>query len=154
MDVLMDTLRYLHKRGENSRQEYQKYSRYVKHEILDIGIVLSTLHPDHHQAKEMFFTEMVKEDLSPYESLLKEQEVFEVDKMTKRHRRAQDFLDSYLQEKKLTRSEFFAEQNEDYRIELIERFRKETDLSYRDIGHVFGVSHTSIIRMSHKELRN
>lgn len=154
MDELLSTLRYLHAKGENSRQDYQGYTRYVKHDILDIGIVLSTLHPDQNRAKELFFAEMVREQDSRYEAVLREHEIFEVDKMTKRHRRAQEFMDSYLKEKQVTRREFFSEAGEALRIELIERFRRDTDLSYRDIGYVFGVSHTSIIRMSQKEQLN
>ena len=144
---LFRLLRYVHQTGRNSARDYRDYSRYIKHDMLDMGPVLATLHPDVARSKEMFFDEMVKENEAEYLVQLKQREIFERDKMSKRHQRAKDFMDEYLEDKCLTRQELLNGLCETERIDLIDRYRRETDLSFRDIGHVFGLSHTSIIRL-------
>lgn len=144
---LFHLLRFVHSQGRNSSKDYRDYSRYIKHDLLDMGPVLATLHADEFMSKELFFNEMIKENEYSYTVECKRREQFELDKMSKRHQRARDFMDDFLKEKQLTRRQLLSGSSDLTRIELIDRYRKETDLSFRDIGHVFGLSHTSIIRM-------
>ncbi|NMB03696.1 MAG: hypothetical protein GX978_03985 [Tissierellia bacterium] len=144
---LFDLLRFIHNRGRNSAVEYRDYSRYIKSELVDIGPVLATLHTDQMKSKELFFEEMVYEPQSDYYIEFARREIFELDKMTKRRQRAYEFMEDFLDEIGLSRMEFLNGDHHTERVELIEKFRKETDLSYRDIGYVFELSHTSIIRL-------
>lgn len=151
---LFHILRFLHQKGRNSAKDYQDYSRYVKHDLLDMGPVLATLSSDEHVSKALFIQEMVQDPVMAYHVEYGRREMFELDKMSKRHQRAKDFMDDFLREHQLTRSQLLNGQFEAQRIELIDRYRKETDLSFRDIGHVFGLSHTSIIRMYRQKDEN
>lgn len=146
-DELFDLLRYIHSKGRNSARDYRDYTRYVKSELVDVAPVLATLHPDDLIGKEMFFDEMIHEPAAGYYVEFSQREIFELDKMTKRRQRAHEYMEAYLEEIGLTRMEFLHGNYHEERVELITRFRKETDLSFRDIGHVFGLSHTSIIRL-------
>lgn len=150
---LFDLLRFIHHRGRNSAREYRNYSRYLPNELVDIAPILATLHHDQSVGKEMFFEEMVRESEAGYYTAYAEREIFELDKMTKRRQRASEFMEDYLRQVGLSRQELLQGNQEHHRIELIERFRKETDLSYRDIGYVFGLSHTSIIRLHQRKNR-
>lgn len=144
---LLDLLRFFHQRGRNSAKDYRDYSRYIKHELLDMGPVLQTLHPDELTSKELFFDEMVKEPDAEYQTTLQAREIFERDKMTKRRERAEEFLQDYLEQAQISRNELLFSASAEHRMELILRYRKETDLSFRDIGYVLGISHTSVIRL-------
>lgn len=144
---LLDLLRFIHNRGRNSALEYRDYSRYRPNRLVDSGPILATLHSDLNLGKEMFFDEMVHEPKAGYYIEFANREIFELDKMTKRRQRAQEFMEDFLKEMGLSRGELLNGNQEEARIDLIHRFRKETDLSFRDIGHVFGLSHTSIIRL-------
>lgn len=151
---MIQLLRFIHQTGRNSARDYRDFSRYVKHELLDIAPVLATLHPDYLISKEIFFDEMIKENEHSYTVEFRQREIFERDKMSKRHQRALDFMDQFLEEKKLTRQQLLSGNYDLERLELIQRYRSDTDLSFRDIGHVFGLSHTSIIRMYRQKNEN
>ncbi|HHT20424.1 MAG TPA: hypothetical protein GXZ74_03170 [Tissierellia bacterium] len=146
-DELFDLLRYIHSKGRNSAKEYRDYTRYVKSELVDVAPILAALHPDDLIGKEMFFEEMIHEPSVGYYVEFSQREIFELDKMTKRRQRAHEYMEAYLEEIGLSRMEFLHGNYHAERVELIERFRRETDLSFRDIGYVFGLSHTSIIRL-------
>ena len=67
--------------------------------------------------------------------------------MIKRRERAQDFLSDFLTENALDREDFLKNGYAEEKRLLISRFREETDLSFRDIGYVLGISHTTVIRI-------
>lgn len=140
-------LRFMHKKGHNSSGEYDQYSRYMGHDLLNIGAVYHTLSANISEARAIYQEEMLKENTAHYDEVLKKKETFQVDKMSKRRRRASRFLEDFLQEENISLDELFSDEYFYARKKLVERFRDETDLSFRDIGHVLGISHTSVIRV-------
>ncbi|WP_459128625.1 transposase [Guggenheimella bovis] len=146
MDEFWKLMRYLHQQGSNSGIDYMDYTRYRKHPFLDMGPIIQSFQNDSEDPKKQFFKEVIKENVSDYTAKMEKLEVFEVDKMSKRRARAEEFFDDFLREHHLNKFEIMLDENKLLRVTLIERFRKETDLSFRDIGYVLGISHTSVIR--------
>ncbi len=142
---------FLHSEGRHSLKSYEKYTRYVEDELLDIGLVLNSLDYPGREKKDLFVGEL---DLAlTYSDKIdfKKHEEFKRDKIIKRRERAIDFFDKFLEELSLDKGEFLNGNFEEEKRLLINRFREETDLSFRDIGYVLGISHTTVIRM-YKEL--
>lgn len=140
-------LRFVHSKGHNSSTDYDSYSRYIGHELLNIGAVFHTLSTNIKEGKEIYQREMLKENPAHYDSSLHKKERFKTDKMSKRRTRASQFLEDFLEAEGLSLDELFRDEHFDSRRRLVEKFRDETDLSFRDIGHVLGISHTSVIRL-------
>lgn len=151
MEKYMDAMRYFHRQGTNSFKHYQKYSRYVKDELLSIPLVLNTFYHSHRGGQEDLLKELVSEPSAEYALEFKKAQIFKRDKLSKRRERARDFMDEFLEEYELSEAQLLSNDYLDMKKLLIKKFREETDLSFRDIGHVLGISHTTVIRL-HKEL--
>lgn len=140
-------MRFLHSDGRHSFKHYQNYSRYVTEDLLDIPLVLNSFNYSHKGDKNLFLEELAKEPSGAYTLQFKKCEIFKRDKLIKRRERALEFMSIYLKEEKISREEFLSGSFEEERKRLIRRFRDETDLSFRDIGYVLGISHTTAIRL-------
>lgn len=145
-----NSLRYIHSKGRNSIEEYRSYSNSGKEGLLSLDFLVSAFGKDRISGKENLMNSLVKEVQEDYLYLLREMEFFPEDKKSKRINRAKKFLKDYLEENKLSKDEIFLESNDSMRIDLVNEFRKKTDLSFRDIGEVLELSHTSIIRILKK----
>ncbi|NLY37064.1 MAG: hypothetical protein GX046_07505 [Tissierellia bacterium] len=147
MEKYMQLMRFLHSEGRNSFKSYQNYSRYVKEDLLDISLVLNSFSYSHKGDRNLLLNELAKEPSGVYALEFKKHEVFKRDKLFKRRERAYEFMENFLNEKDITREEFLKGNFDEEKKCLIRRFREETDLSFRDIGHVLGMSHTTAIRL-------
>lgn len=147
MDKYMQLMRFLHSEGRNSFNSYQKYSRYVKEDLLDIPLVLHSFEYSHNGDRNLLLDEIAKEPSGVYALEFKKNEVFKMDKLFKRRKRAHQFMESFLKDKNLSREEFLSGNFIEEKKYLIGRFRDETDLSFRDIGYVLDISHTTAIRL-------
>ena len=145
-DQFENSLRYIHSKGKNSLEEYKSYSS-GKEGLLSIDFLVSAFGKDRATGKENLMNSLVKEVQEDYLYQLREMEFFPEDKKSKRINRAKKFLKDYLEENKLSKDMIFHETNDSVRIDLVNAFRKKTDLSFRDIGEVLELSHTSIIRL-------
>lgn len=143
-------IRFLHQGEDNSLKEYERYSRYVKRELVSVPYGWQMFSGDFSD-RESFLRHMVREPDPAYTEIFSSAEVFEPDKLTKRRARAKAFLDRFLERKALTLRELMGEEHRRTRFELVRAFREETDLSFRDIGYVLGMSHTSVIRILREE---
>lgn len=143
----LELMRFLHCSGRHSLKSYQEYTRYVNNDLLDISLVLNSFDVTGKNKKQLFLDELVKEPSSSYVLQFEKQEIFKRDKLIKRRERAQKFFNAYVTELGLTAEEFLEGTYDDEKKRLISRFRDETDLSFRDIGYVLGLSHTTVIRM-------
>ncbi len=139
-------LRYIHQGEDNSLEEYERYSRYVKRELVSVPLGWSLL-SGNFRDRDTFLQHMVREPEPAYAQLFTSIEVFEPDKLSKRRARAKAFLGQFLESRALSLEELMREEHRSSRFELIRAFREETDLSFRDIGYVLGMSHTSVIRI-------
>lgn len=147
MKKYMQLMRYLHCEGRNSFKSYEEYSRYVKEDLLDIPLVLNTFNYSHKGDKNLLLNEIAKEPIGNYALEFKKYEIFQRDKLFKRRERAYEFMDSYLEEEDLIREDFLQGNYLEEKKYLIKLYRDETDLSFRDIGHVLDMSHTTAIRL-------
>lgn len=143
----MKLLRFVHQKGHNSSKEYESFTRYEGHDLLNIGAVYNTLSDNIYEGKAIYEEEMLKENTAYYDATLHKKEIFKIDKMSKRRQRAARFLENFLEDEGITLDQLFSDEYFQSRKRLVERFREETDLSFRDIGHVLGISHTSVIRV-------
>ena len=143
-------MRFLHQGEDNSLKEYERYSRYVKRELVSVPLGWSLL-SGNFTDRESFLQHMVREPDPAYSELFSSAEVFEPDILTKRRARAKAFLDDFLDRKGISLRELMREEYRHARFDLVRAFREETDLSFRDIGYVLGMSHTSVIRILREE---
>ena len=151
MEKYMDAMRFFHRQGTNSFKHYQKYSRYVKDELLSIPLVLNTFYHSHHGGQKDLLKELVSEPSAEYVLEFKKAQIFTRDKLSKRRERARNFMHDFLDAFDLTEAQLISDGYLEMKKLLIKKFREETDLSFRDIGHVLGISHTTVIRL-HKDL--
>lgn len=142
----MELLRFLHQKGKNSLEEYVHYSRYVKKELVSVPLGW-TLMGGSFSDREGFLEQLVQEPEPAYAEQFATALSFEPDKLTKRRARAKAFLDDFLMRRGINLQELMREEYRLARWDLIRAFREETDLSFRDIGYVLGMSHTSVIRI-------
>ncbi len=137
---LLDLVRYLHTLDYNSNKNYNNYSKYIYDEFIDTHLIMSSL------GDTNSMQDFLKEPSAKYLFKMKMKEKRNINnKMFKRRSRAEDFFKEYLNDKGITRETFFASDN--YKEDLVDKYRNETDLSFRDIGYVLGISHTSVIRI-------
>ncbi len=146
---LINILRYICKGNNSSLSYYKEYSRYIQDDLVKSGYLMQELYSDSRNNKETFINDVVKEPDSEYIYEMEKFEIFEVDKMTKRRKRSEDFLEKWMEENLITKNELMIEKNRKLLRDLIREYREKTDLSYRDIGHTLGISHTSVIRIYH-----
>ncbi len=145
-EEMLNTIRYVHTLDYNSNTNYANYSKYINDTFIDTYLVLGSLTEE---GKFNFF----KEPTDNYIYNVRKKEKSNVNnKMHKRRSRAEKFLNEYLEWKALTREDVL--NNDNYKEELVEKFRSETDLSFRDIGYVLGISHTSVIRIWNRSMDN
>ncbi len=141
---IIDTIRYLHKMAFNSNKKYLNYSKYVQDELIDTHLLMSSKNR---------MDEFLSEPSDSYVIKMKKIETNNTNnKMLKRRNRAEDFFNDYLISKGITKTDLIS--NDSYKEELVDKFRNETDLSFRDIGYVLGISHTSVIRIWNKCIDN
>ncbi|MEA3422788.1 MAG: hypothetical protein U9Q80_03140 [Bacillota bacterium] len=142
-----NTFKYIHKFGENSLKRFQIYDFDKKDEFLDGDYVLSAFGVDNEQSKNEMNNISVMEASENYKFRMNEMEYFAEEKKTMRIRRAEKFMKSFLEENNIKITDLKDDDYYNDKLRLIRAFRKETDLSYRDIGEILGMSHTSIIRL-------
>ncbi len=137
---VIDIIKYLHTLDYNSNKNYNNYSKYIYDEFIDTHLIMSSL------SDKGSMRDFLKEPSAKYIFKMKMKEKRNINnKMFKRRSRAEDFFKEYLSDKGITREDFFS--NDNYKEELVDKYRNETDLSFRDIGYVLGISHTSVIRI-------
>ncbi|MBN2260137.1 MAG: hypothetical protein JW702_06315 [Clostridiales bacterium] len=146
-EVFTDTYKYIHKMGENSLKRFQIYDFKNKDIYLDADYVLSALGSKKDTSKEEMNKLSVMEISERYQIQMKELEYFPQEKKTKRIQRAEKFMESFLTKHHIALDDLNKEDYFNKKLELIRSFRNQTDLSYRDIGEILGMSHTSIIRL-------
>lgn len=147
IDQYMNMMKLFHQQGRNSLIHYKQYSRYVKDPLLSVPLVLNTFSLSHKGDQEKFMEELVSEPLACYEVEFKKAQVFKKDKLSKRRERARDYMESFCREHNLQRDLLSLHHDTEMKKLLIKGFREETDLSFRDIGYVLGLSHTTVIRL-------
>ena len=143
---VLEAMKRLHGRGINSLEYYRNHEFYLKPDLVRTDFVLNSISFGKGNNKKDFLNEMVSEPNVAYADSFRKLERFEVTKKSKRILRAEDTLKVYLTELGMTKEELLSSENEHTKILVIDRFRKETDLSFRDIGFVLDLSHTSVIR--------
>lgn len=146
-DEFLRLMRFLHSEGRHSLKSYLDYTRYVEDRLLDISLVINSFTASSRDSKELFIGELTSEGVYTDNLQFKGDEIFKRDKVIKRRERAQDFLSDFLTENALDREDFLKNGYAEEKRLLISRFREETDLSFRDIGYVLGISHTTVIRI-------
>ncbi len=144
---LINILRYICKNNNSSLSYYKEYSRYLQDDLVKSGYLMQDLYSNEKNSKAVLIREVVKEPEYDYICKMKKFEIFEVDKMTKRRKRSEEFLLNWLKNKPVKKSELLLEKHRQLLKNLIKEYREKTDLSYRDIGHTLGISHTSVIRI-------
>ncbi len=141
---IVDAIRYLHTMDYNSNEKYIHYSKYIEDDLIDTHLLMSSIKRT---------DEFLMEPSDSYIIKMKKKEKSNTNnKMLKRRNRAEDFFNDYLISKGITRTDLIS--NNSYKEELVDMFRNETDLSFRDIGYVLGISHTSVIRIWNKCIDN
>lgn len=140
---IMGTIRYLHKMDFNSNEKYANYSKYIYDDLIDTHLLISSNN----------MGEFLREPSENYIAKMKKKEKSNINnKMFKRRNRAEDFFNNYLTVKGISKEDLIS--SDFYKEELVDKFRNETDLSFRDIGYVLGISHTSVIRIWNKCIDN
>ncbi len=149
-EAFVNIYKYIHKVGENSFKRFQIYDNHKKDEYLDGDYVLSALGSNKDKAKKEMAEISVQEYSEPYTIYMKEMEYFCEEKKSIRIKRAEEFLDQFLEKNSLAYSDLDKEEHYSKKLDLIKEYRDYTDLSYRDIGSILDLSHTSIIRLWRK----
>lgn len=146
-DAFVNLYRYIHKQGLNSLIRFKGYEDRKKDEYLDGDYVLSALGAKREQAKDELLK--ISEEPSPgyYRIHMKDMEYFREEKKVIRVRRAEEFMEKFLETNQISYSELMDDNHFYKKLELIKAFRDKTDLSYRDIGSILDLSHTSVIRL-------
>jgi hypothetical protein len=149
-ETMENAIRYIHSIGYNSKKRYDNYDYLLKDDIIDAPYLLTAFGKDKDEGKRNFIESMVKEIDEEYKLQFREMEYFPEDKKKMRLERARNFLWSYLDENELRIEELSFDINTYHTQNLIDQYRRKTDLSYRDIGEVLSLSHTTVIRLHNK----
>jgi len=149
-ESFLNIFKHMHKTGQNSLKRFENYNFSKKDMYLNADYVLSTFGCNREKSKEEMTTMSVQECPNAYDFYIKELEFFPKEKRNVRLRRAEMFLDNFLNENEINRSDLEMEDNYNKKLELVKSFRMKTDVSYRDIGSLLGLSHTSVIRLWRK----
>ena len=146
-DSFVNLYKYIHKMGENSYKRFQMYDSIKKDEYIDGDYVLSAFGSNREKAKVEMNSISVQECPEYYGEYVKKMEHFNEGKKSIRIRRAEKFLCLFLDDNNMVFSDLEKEDFYNKKLELIREFRDKTDISYRDIGEILELSHTSIIRL-------
>ncbi len=142
---IINAIRYVHTMQYNSNKNYANYSKYVTDDFIDTHLIISSTD------KKDDIDYFLKEPSDSYIYRMRKKEKSNINnKMFKRRSRAENFLNNYLINKGVSKSDVLS--SDYYKEELVDKFRNETDLSFRDIGYVLGISHTSVIRIWNKSM--
>jgi hypothetical protein len=145
--AFINLYRYIHKIGVNSLKRFVQYDVKSRDTYLDGGYVLGAFSPKLEMAKSELQRVSEEPCSECYKMYMKEMEYFRTEKKTIRLQRAEGFMKQFLEINEITYEDL---DHEDYftkKLELIHEFRENTDLSFRDIGAVLDLSHTSVIRL-------
>lgn len=146
-EYLINLIRFIHSNGYNSFDYYENYSRYRINDFIDANFLIEGLYDNTESSKDNFILETVREVAESYSIDFKRDEYFELDKISKRRKRARDFLENFLRKNEINFNELINKENIDLMKDLVSSYRSETDLSFRDIGFILDMSHTSVIRL-------
>ena len=146
-ETFKNIYKYIHKFGENSLKRFQIYDFDKKDLFLDGDYVLSAFGVDNEQSINEMNKISVLETSEIYKVRMSEMEYFAEEKKTMRIKRAEKFMKSFLDKNNIEVVDLNDDEYYNNKLDLIKAFRRDTDLSYRDIGTILGMSHTSIIRL-------
>lgn len=144
---LINSIKCVHKLSYNSLPLFLNYSRYKDYSFVNPGFVINTYTDGSYKSKTEFLEELVREPDAAYQTLFYKRGKNIDRKIVKRRNRARSFLNTFLKDNQINYNQLLNDKNKDLLFKLIKKFRVETDLSYRDIASVLGVSHTTVIRI-------
>lgn len=144
---LLSCLNYMNSLENNATEHLKNTSRYDTNGAISGNELLNMFRSWY--TKNQLLTEIAKEPTAQYCMRMNQIVKADIGKKDKRKKRAMIFLEKYLESKGMSLLE--AKRNRQELHELVDAFRENTDLSYRDIGSVLGLSHTSV-RRAHFDL--
>ncbi len=140
---ILEIVKYCNSMEYSSVNNYKNYSKYKYDDFVDTHLLCNY--------NKGLNNSLLNEASADYIIKIKNEEIYSInDKTQKRRKRALTYLEKFLEKENLSKEELH--NNDVYKGELIKSFRKETDLSFRDIGYVLEISHTSVIRIWNKML--
>ncbi len=142
-EEFLDLLRTINALSYNTLNLVKEISRYESDRSYDFTYIRDVL--DDELNLEEFRNQVIMEPTGTYLIDTSPTFNFYSKKKNKRRERAEKFLEDFLLSKNISKEELMKEHK--LVCLLVKAYRTDTDLSFRDIGYVLNLSHTTIIRI-------